>query len=60
MAQVEMRALRRFTIMRGESVQPIAQGETFTATEREASLLAAAGKAEPIEQTPAKPAKKGI
>lgn len=60
MAQVEMRALRRFTIMRGEAVQPIAEGATFMATEKEAALLTASGKAEPVEQTPAQPAKKGI
>jgi hypothetical protein len=59
MAKTELRALRRFTIMRGDAVQPIAEGEIFTATEREASLLTAAGKAERVETKPAAPVKKG-
>jgi hypothetical protein len=59
MAQVEMRALRRFPRMEGDSVRPMQPGETFTVDASEVEALKAAGKAEPVELRPATPGKKG-
>jgi hypothetical protein len=60
MAKTELRALRRFPRMEGDSVRPMQPGETFTADQKEAVALIASGKAERVETKPAAPVKKGI
>jgi hypothetical protein len=59
MAKTELRALRRFPRMEGDSVRPMQPGETFTVDQKEAAALIAAGKAERVETKPAAPVKKG-